>query len=147
VTVNLAATPEIASAEQQVRLTEYRREEHDAFVRESWRTNSEVDDKLRIDMGELIRAALSSPSIRLVILVDGTWSDLLIGWVAASNDGKVLHFVYVKPQYRKNGFARMLLEAADVVPGKVHLHTFHTRCLKWLKLKTMHFPYALQVTK
>jgi GNAT superfamily N-acetyltransferase len=53
----------------------------------------------------------------IVAQVDGT-RDEVAGWICAEpNDLFVVHYIYVKPLYRKVGLAKWLMEAAGWKPG------------------------------
>lgn len=135
------------ASELEVRVQLYR-DELEHFVAESWRTNAGLGEGLPLYMSGLIARALKSPRVRTLLLVDKQDPDLAIGWICCSDDMEALHFIYIKPQYRRLGLSRLLLEAAFAfgpARGRPRCHTFETRCLKWLKLSTSYFPYALQL--
>lgn len=76
-----------------------------------------------------MKALLKRPlcTIRLAVLTDTT--DVVLGWSA--QEGKVLHFVFVRANARKRGIGRSL------VPGPVDLVTHMTNLGRaiWKKQK------------
>jgi len=117
-----------------------------ALILSSWLRNNEPDPRLDNLVyfkrhEALIKELLTERPDFFRVLVDTEDSDHVYGWVCADAFLKLLHFVYVKPIYRRSGFARQLLDCffADAPPD---FHSHDTAKFRLLKLKSHFDPYT-----
>jgi GNAT superfamily N-acetyltransferase len=103
-----------------------------AFVADSWRRNYLGDDKLtpgdqerRCWQGAAIDVCLRSSQV--VIACPPERHQQILGWVCAA-EGNVVHYVYVKPYYRRHGIARALLGLV-LRTGTKDIHVSH----RWVR--------------
>lgn len=112
------------------------RESDMAFVAMSWRASFEPRhafdrEEFREEMDRVIRRLCSRGHVRIAHAPDD--DDHLIGFAAYSADGRELHYIYVKQDFRGKGIARALLKDASIAtysflaptarPRKGWLHT------------------------
>lgn len=66
---------------------------------------------------------------RVVVVVESSVPDVFLGFAVVEDGFKhpVVHYVYVKPHYRKHGVGKLALSAAGVSLDEPFFYTFHTR--------------------
>jgi hypothetical protein len=86
-----------------------------------------------------IVGVFSDPNSRVLMAVEPSDDNQIFGWLASSNlpVGSFLHYVFVKPLYRRLGVAAGLLQAN----GLFDAYTHHTPCAPWVVGKAVFDPY------
>lgn len=77
---------------------------------------------------------LVSRGARVVCAVNPDKPDHVLGWLCfeQTSDGvPVVHYVFVKPLYRKRGIARSLFDAAGIDPSARFFYTFKTPAARY----------------
>lgn len=126
-------------------VTRPREERDDAFVVMAWLRSfrdSVMHGPLPPDLywmvyREVIQRLLARPAVRCLVL-ESPADDVLVGFIAHEpgwrrwsnrrrqwEEYHVVHYLYVRNSLRGNGFARRLLDAAGVRPGRL-AHSFGT---------------------
>lgn len=72
----------------------------------------------------LERIFARTPTVKLAVLPDQP--DVVLGY--AVTEGQVVHYVYVKPAFRRYGIATSLLQACGIKPKYIYTH--HTYILR-----------------
>lgn len=88
---------------------------------------------------ELIRKLCAQEHSRIAVVCDEASPDFMVGFAiayrapASYRKPMVVHYIYVKEMYRKQGFAEMMLLKLGWVPGRKILATHWNRSLQALK--------------
>lgn len=108
----------------------------ESFWKRTARHISPEFDSFKFHYGALMQRIAESSAIPVVFI--STVPDEIVGY--AIHSGPVLHYVYVKSAYRRNGFADTLMQ--HIKPA---IHTHYTSAFKKLavKHKTTYTPWML----
>ena len=112
-----------------------------AFVALHWTRDMEPNSRLRGPAGRLVDVVLERDDTRCLIrATDGT--DRIEGYVVFAEGPRVpvIHWVYVRPEHRRAGIARGLLEHVGVERDRVSVYTAPGWCAR--KLVTA-FPHGV----
>lgn len=92
----------------------------------------------------LLEAVLAHPKTYLKVACDRKDPDLIFGWCVWSVPD-VVHFVYVKPSWRRLGIGNALLAETGIQPRSAITYTHHTKAgAAWAKSMGATFnPYRI----
>lgn len=94
-----------------------------------------------------VAKVLARPGVEVLVAANpqnaGTRADIF-GWLCHERGHRrpLVHYVYVKDDFRGHGFARLLMRKAGVDPQKEFLHTCKTAVLSKLSSKIPHARWA-----
>lgn len=83
-------------------------------------------------LSQTIKQILETPGTKVVVACNSEDPNQLFGYICSSWGAPeaVVHYLYVKPTFRKNGIGKALLE--HVVKGTTYRYTFRTRDARYL---------------
>jgi hypothetical protein len=92
--------------------------------------------------GHRLAIALAVNASRLLVACDPMAPHVLVGW--ACGGPRMLHYVYVKDEFRGDGVCRCLLDALGCADGDVTVTHWASAMDRWRKVRRVSFdPYAL----
>lgn len=117
-----------------------------SLILSSWLRNNEppakVDRSIYFQRHEsLIKRALAEHPEWFRMLVNVEDTNQIYGWVCADEGPRVLHFVFVKPAFRRMGFARQLLSIFFKSEQPL-IHSHDAPKLRVLRLGSHFDPYS-----